>query len=209
MSLGSGARMLVLADDVPSPSWSDDRLVRACLDGDERAWNALIDKYKRLIYSVALRYHATPEDAADIFQSVCLDLFSELSRVREAGALRGWLMSVTSHAALRWRRRTVRRERVERPDIDASVVGEIQASPDADREALERAQDLRERLAQLPERCQTMLRMLFFEDPPRPYNEVAASLGLATGSIGFIRGRCLEKLRKVIDGDGNRTTRPR
>jgi RNA polymerase sigma factor (sigma-70 family) len=208
MSLRAAARTVISAD-APSPTWADDRLVRACLDGDERAWNALIDKYKRLIYSVALRYHATPPDAADIFQSVCLDLFSELSRVREAGALRGWLITVTSHTALRWRRRSVRRDLVECPDVDAALVGETQASSEADRETFERAQELREAVGRLPERCQSMLRMLFFEDPPRPYNEVAASLGLATGSIGFIRGRCLDKLRKVMADDGSSRQRAR
>jgi hypothetical protein len=40
--------------------------------------------------------------------------------------------------------------------------------------------------------------MLFFEQPPRPYNEVAQALGLATGSIGFIRGRCLGRLQKIL-----------
>ena len=64
----AAARLLVPAPDRPSPAWPDDRLVRACLEGDDRAWNALIDKYKRLIYSIALKYHATPDDAADVFQ---------------------------------------------------------------------------------------------------------------------------------------------
>jgi RNA polymerase sigma factor (sigma-70 family) len=201
-AIGSAAvRVLVGGDEPPSSAWPDERLVRACREGDERAWNALIDKYKRLIYSIALRYHATPEDAADIFQSVCLDLFSELSRLRDASALRGWLMTVASHTALRVRRRSARRDQVERPDVDASLVGETQPCSEEEREALERAQELRESVSRLPERCQAMLRMLFFEDPPRPYADVAASLGLATGSIGFIRGRCLEKLRKVIAGN--------
>ena len=52
----------------PHAGWSDERLVRACLDGDDDAWAALIDKYKRLIYSVPIKYGASPEDAADIFQ---------------------------------------------------------------------------------------------------------------------------------------------
>lgn len=206
MTPGAVARLLPIRE-APSPAWADDRLVAACLEGDERAWNALLDKYKRLIYSIALRYHASPDDAADIFQSVCLDLFSELSRVRQAAALRGWLITVTTHAALRWRRRSARRDQVERPDLDAGEIGETLPTAEDDREALERAQEMREAIARLPERCQAMIRMLFFEDPPRPYNEVAASLGLATGSIGFIRGRCLEKLKKAVtadDGPGGR-----
>lgn len=198
MSVSALARALVPREDVPAATWDDERLVRACLDGDQRAWDALIEKYKRLVFSVAMRYHASPADAADIFQSVSLELFSELARLRQPGALRGWLITVSSHTALRWRRRMVRRDQVECQDVDAAEVGETRAVAAEDREAVERAQELREAIARLPERCQAMVRMLFFEDPPRPYAEVAASLGLATGSIGFIRGRCLEKLRKAV-----------
>ncbi len=98
----------------------------------------------------------------------------------------------------------MRRDEIERPDVDAAAVGAAAALADSEREAIERAQELREAVAQLPDRCQQMLRMLFFEDPPRPYAEVAASLGLATGSIGFIRGRCLDKLKKVMTSHGFR-----
>ena len=41
--------------------------------------------------------------------------------------------------------------------------------------------------------------MLFYEQPARPYADIARSLGLAEGSIGFIRGRCLGKLRKLLE----------
>ena len=62
----------------------------------------------------------------------------------------------------------------------------------------EEEQMLRQTIADLPERCQELIRMLFFEEPSRPYDEVARTLGIATGSIGFIRQRCLEKLRKGL-----------
>jgi DNA-directed RNA polymerase specialized sigma24 family protein len=41
--------------------------------------------------------------------------------------------------------------------------------------------------------------LLFFETPPRPYTEVAAELGLAVGSIGFTRQKCLERLRGLLE----------
>jgi len=63
------------------------RLVEECLRGSEEAWNTLVDRYKNMIYSIPLRYGAPPQDAADIFQAVCLDLFNELPRLREAEAL--------------------------------------------------------------------------------------------------------------------------
>lgn len=161
MNLPGPAGLFVPGSESPSAAWPDDRLVNACLDGDERAWNVLVEKYKRLIYSIAFRYHTTAEDAADIFQSVCVELFSELARVREPAALRGWLITVTTHTALRWRRRHVRREEMERPGVDVAEAPAVDPTYDDEREALERAQDLRESIAQLPERCQAMIRMLF------------------------------------------------
>jgi hypothetical protein len=60
----------------PNVTWSDSRLIRACLTGNEHAWAALIDKYKNLMYSIPVKYGASPEDAADIFKR-CLELFSK------------------------------------------------------------------------------------------------------------------------------------
>src|SRR5438067_7670815 len=85
-------------------SWPDDRLVRACLKGDEEAWGALIDRYKNLIFSIPIKYGFTREDAADVFQSVCVDLLRELPRLREVKALPKWLIQISVHTCLRRRR---------------------------------------------------------------------------------------------------------
>jgi RNA polymerase sigma factor (sigma-70 family) len=88
-------------------AWSDERLVRRCLRGDEDAWSALIDKYKRLIYSIPIRYRAGPDDAADIFQAVCLDLFEELPRLRKVESLRSWLITVAVRKCLHRKERQI------------------------------------------------------------------------------------------------------
>jgi len=54
----------------------------------------------------------------------------------------------------------------------------------------------------LPPRCRQMITLLFFEQPPQPYQEVAERLGLARGSIGFIRGRCLKRLKRILEDKG-------
>ena len=92
----------------PDVAWSDARLIRACLNGNEQAWSALIQKYRNLIYSIPLKYGASPEDAADIFQAVCLELFSELPRLRKKAAFRSWLITVTAHQSFQWKRKTRR-----------------------------------------------------------------------------------------------------
>jgi RNA polymerase sigma factor (sigma-70 family) len=182
-------------------AWSDARLVQACLDGDEIAWAALIERYKHLIYSVPFKYRAAPEDAADIFQAVCLELFTTLPRLRTIESLRSWLLTVAAHQCFHWKQR--QRKRVEREQEldDADAVAETPMAPEI-QAALERDQTVRDAVRQLPPRCQELVRLLFFDEPAMPYKDVAARLGLATGSIGFIRGRCLKRLQHVLEDAG-------
>ena len=178
-------------------AWSDARLIRACLSGNERAWSALIEKYRNLIYSIPVKYGASPEDAADIFQPVCLELFSELPRLRKTGAFRSWLITVTAHQAYQWKRKT---RRLAEDELTAEDEGKLGMDPSPDFiEQVEREQMLRDAIARLPARCQEMIRMLFYQEPQVSYREVAQRLGLATGSIGFIRGRCLKRLQRTLE----------
>lgn len=179
-------------------AWSDERLVRECLAGNEEAWSALIDKYKKLIYSIPLKWNLSRDDANDIFQAVCVDLYSELSRLREPRALPKWLIQTTLHKCARLKQKQSR-------FVDDEITDDLMPSgPGADRivEEVEREQILRDAISGVPARCAQMIRMLFFESPSRPYNQIARELGLATGSIGFIRGRCLDKLRKQLEALG-------
>lgn len=182
-------------------SWTDERLVKECSRGNEAAWSALIEKYKNLIFSIPIKQGFSQEDAGEIFQAVCFDLLSELPRLREAKALPKWLIQNASHKCFHWRRRNARFL----PGEDADLVSTLQ-TPDKTAEALiqevEEEQILREALAKLTPRCAEMIQMLFFETPALPYEEIARKLGLATGSIGFVRGRCLDRLRKTLEAAG-------
>ena len=186
----------------PDASWTDERLVRACLDGDERAWAALIDKYENLIFSIPLKFGASRADAADMLQAVCLELFSELPRLRQSAALRGWLTTVTAHKASRWKQRRVRRAEQELTEFDENRL-EMTApiAPELIEQA-EREQLVRDAVTALSSRCREIIRLLFYEQPPVPYKDLAERLGLATGSIGFIRGRCLASLQRALEKAG-------
>jgi len=180
---------------------SDEQLIKGCLKGDAEAWAALIDKYKNLIYSIPVKLNMH-QDAADIFQAVCVDLLSELPRLREHRALPKWLMQTCYHKCLHHRRVAGRHvelepEEAEKPthDGDSALAEDMLVQ-------LEKEQMLREVISEMPERCGRMIRMLFFETPSRPYDEVARELGLATGSIGFIRGRCLAQMKKQLEKRG-------
>jgi RNA polymerase sigma factor (sigma-70 family) len=174
----------------------DSQLVHACVAGDEHAWAALIEKYKRLIYSIPIRYGIDRENAAEIFQSVCVELFCELRKIRKAESIKWWLITVTARKCLRWKNRRG-------AEINVDDVGCIDLiySSDAAPEILQQAareQYLRDSIAELSSRCRELIQLLFYVNPPLPYAEIARKLGLATGSIGFIRGRCLGKLRNKL-----------
>jgi RNA polymerase sigma factor (sigma-70 family) len=182
-------------------AWSDERLVRECRKGNQAAWSALIEKYKNLIFSIPIKFGLPREDAADIFQAVCVDLLSSLPKLREPKAIAKWLMQTSFHKCLRWKR-----DRLNLVDDLELLDGAHNAgSDDLPEEMLhqvQREQSVREALAALPPRCGRMVSMLFFDDPPRPYEQVAKELGLASGSIGFIRGRCLKKMRQLLEEKG-------
>jgi RNA polymerase sigma factor (sigma-70 family) len=133
---------------------------------------------------------------------VCLEWFSELPRLRNTAALRSWLITVTAHQAFHWKRR--QRAHAEREAVGVDADGVYAAAPlrPDEIEQLEQEQMLRDAVAQLPPRCRKMIGLLFFTDPPLPYRDVAKRLGLAVGSIGFIRGRCLQRLQKSLQRMG-------
>jgi DNA-directed RNA polymerase specialized sigma24 family protein len=81
-------------------------LVRGCILGDQRAWEALIGKYKRLIFSIPMiTYGARPEDAADVFQAVCIEVLHSLPQLKSAGSLRAWLITVTLRQSYGWKKK--------------------------------------------------------------------------------------------------------
>jgi RNA polymerase sigma factor (sigma-70 family) len=177
-------------------AWDDTRLVKECLAGNEEAWSLLIDKYKALIYSIPSKYGLPSHESADVFQSTCMELLTRLPELREPRALPKWLMQVAHHQCYRLKRqqqRLVSRDAEpnlpdpETPAIAESLVQQTQEE-----------QMLREAMGGLTPQCRRLVELLFFETPPRPYTEVAAELGLALGSIGFTRQKCIERLRRNL-----------
>lgn len=192
----------------PKSLRDDPELVRECLRGSEAAWFALIDKYKKLIYSVPIKYGLSRDDATDIFQAVCLEMLSELPKLRKPRALPKWIIQIAMHKCFHHKRQLLRVSTAgSAEDMMEAMTEDVRqrsAFPIAEkilREA-EEEQTFRDAIASLPPRCQQLVHMLFFEEPARPYQKIAAELGLAPGSIGFIRQRCLDKLRAKLEQAG-------
>jgi RNA polymerase sigma factor (sigma-70 family) len=181
----------------PEAKWNDTRLVKECLSGDEAAWAQLIDKYKALIYSIPIKYNLPPQEAADVFQSTCVELLVRLPELREPRALPKWLMQVAHHECYRVKRLSKRV--VSRDSEENSPEPEVPPIAESLVQQTQEEQMLREAIAVLTPQCRRLVEMLFFESPSRPYAEVAAELGLALGSIGFTRQKCIERLRRRLE----------
>jgi RNA polymerase sigma factor (sigma-70 family) len=180
-----------------APAWTDARLVKECLRGNENAWSLLIDKYKALIYSIPVKYGLPPHEASEVFQSTCVELLTRLPDLREPRALPKWLMQVAHHECYRWKRQ---QQRLVSRDGDAELPEpEVPPIAEALMQQVQEEQFLREAIASLSPQCRRLVELLFFESPARPYTEIAREMGLAVGSIGFTRQKCVERLRRKLD----------
>ena len=168
---------------------SDHDLIQRCLEQEQDAWKELIGRYQRLIYSVARSFCPQPEDTADIFQQVCLEMHRTLHQLRNEETLPAWLITVT-------RRRTYAFLRNQKPEVP---IEDFDAAVDAGVESLAQEFELERAMARLPDRCERLLRLLYFDVAEPSYVDIAQKMTMPVASIGPTRARCLEKLKRLID----------
>src|SRR6185503_11825907 len=145
---------------VDSPA-SDEALLAACQRGDQAAWNALVDRYSALIYSIPLKHGLSEQDAADVFQSVCMTLLEKMTSIRDPRGLPAWIITTTTRqcwAVLRQHNREVARTGgPEAVDLDAADPADPDPLPEEEILALERQHMVRSALGQLPPNCRLLL----------------------------------------------------
>jgi RNA polymerase sigma factor (sigma-70 family) len=168
-------------------------LVTHAQHGDQQAWDTLVERYAPLVWSICRRHRLSGADADDVGQTVWLHLVAQLDKLRDPAALPGWLATTT-------RRECSRLRRARRPPA-AGHVGDAENIPDSQTRKVEhdlliaeRRAALRDALIGLPPRSQQLIDLLI-QDPPVPYTQISATLGIPVGSIGPTRRRCLQKLR--------------
>ena len=170
-------------------------LVTRARNGDQQAWDALVERYAPLIWSICRSHRLGGADADDVGQSVWLQLVDQLDRIRDPAALPGWLATTTRRECVRVLRAT-HGPRAPGQVPGAGNIPDHQAQA-AEQELLaaERHAALREAFTDLPPGDQRLITLLI-EDPPVPYAQISARLGIPVGSIGPNRRRCLDKLRR-------------
>lgn len=177
-------------------------LVPAAAEGDQHAWDAIVDRFLPLVGAVVRAHRLSAADGDDVSQTVWLRLVEHLGDLREPAALPGWIRTTTRNECLRLlgvRGRTVPVDPTESGRLDggspSALDTAVVADLDVDLLAAERAASLREALAELPAARRDLL-LLLLADPPVGYEEISRRLGIAIGSIGPTRARALDQLRR-------------
>ena len=177
---------------------SPTHLIESCRQQDPLAWNELVTRYERLVYTVPLRYGLTKAEADDVFQSVWLALFDHLPSLEQPERVSAWLVTTAQRAC--WdRRRGADYEKEAGVAVDTLVdtpweeeTGEEMIVQYEQQSAVRRA------LARLEDRCRQLLGFLYYTVEKPDYATIAEKIGIPVGSIGPIRARCLEKLRREM-----------
>jgi RNA polymerase sigma factor (sigma-70 family) len=179
-----------------SHEWTDEEVLHACREGNARAWRELVRRYTRLVLGIARTMGLQADDADEVFQLTFSTLYRSLARLRQPDRIEAWLVTASRRATLRLLRDRRRHLRL----AERHAAGAVEASaPPAD----EQIEMLREReraaraLRSLAEPCRTLLTAMFSDDRTS-YRELASRLGLAVGSLGSQRARCLERLRRRL-----------
>lgn len=178
-----------------SPPVSASFLVSRAKMGDKEAWDALVERYASLIWFTCRRYRLNGADAEDVAQCVWLQLVEHVGTIRDPAALPGWLVTTTRRECARVLRSAHRTQPGDHaPDFE-HIAEQMSRTAEEEVLAAERHAALREALTDLPPAWQRLMAMLA-ADPPVPYAEISSRLGIAVGSIGPTRARCLDRIRR-------------
>ncbi len=182
-------------------SKSDAGLVERCREGDQTAWDTLVDRYQRLIFAIPRRAGLSEEQAADVFQEVFLTLVEKIDAIEQPEKIRSWIVTTAKFktwGVIRGSKGFYSPETEE--EMEAEMAAIADKSPLADDMLIELEEQhlIRSALKLLEERCRQILSMIYLCDPAASYAEVAIAIGVGETSISPLRSRCLKKLEKVL-----------
>jgi RNA polymerase sigma factor (sigma-70 family) len=182
---------------------SDTDLVLACRRGDETAWETLVGRYQRLIYTIPRRAGLNEDLSSDVFQEVFATLFEKLDGLEQPERLKAWLVTTAKRKTWRLISRENSSKRFEDDEEADALKGnnlpDNAPLPDEVLIQLEEQHQVRTAVASLDERCHKLLTLLFYQPEPLSYSEIAAHIGATEGSIGPTRARCLKKLLRLLE----------
>ena len=183
--------------DLAAESTGD--LVRKASKSDERAWAELINRFGPMVLRVAQRSGLNASDAADVHQATWLQLIRCADQVRDPDRIGGWLATTARRQSQRVAVARCRQTPSSNPVADYSSGDDVESVVlnDHYEPALERA------LGRLPAPYRQVLRLLTSDRTPS-YDDVAKAMGVPVGSIGPMRLRALQMLRRDPELQANR-----
>lgn len=196
------ARDLVAEVPAARAPWREDAaldvasVVRHAAEGDQRAWERLVELYGRLVWAMTREFRLAESDAADVVQTTWMRLLEHIDRLDHPERVGSWLAATARNECLR---SLARHKRIVLVQDDVTLMSDLVSGPEVDERLLaeERAQAVHKAMSHLPGRWQRLLQLLM-ADPPVSYAEISDLLGIPIGSIGPTRGRCLEALRGLL-----------
>jgi len=174
------------------------RLVRRAAEGEQRAWNELVEQFSGLVWGTARAHRLSDADAAEVSQTTWLRLIENIDRLHDPARVGAWLATTARRESIQQLHRTSR-VIVGADELPSQVSDE--PAPGAALLTDERDIALWSALARLPVRDRRLLRMLM-ADPRPSYTEISAALGMPIGSIGPTRARALDRLRSEAQRSG-------
>jgi RNA polymerase sigma-70 factor (ECF subfamily) len=180
----------------------EDALIARCLVGDTEGFRPLVERHKRVVFSVALRMLGSRADAEDVSQQAFVDAFAALDRFHSDGrpnAFSTWLLSIAVNRAkdvLKSKKRTEQPLESEVPGADAMFAHEPR-SPETSAANAERRAALEWALLEVPPKYREVLVLKDVEE--LPYEEIRAILGLpiTTLKIRVVRARAM--MREALE----------
>jgi RNA polymerase sigma factor (sigma-70 family) len=185
-------------DGEPGQHSEPGALFVAARDGDRVAFAELVRQLTPLLWQVARSQRLDRDSSVDAVQTGWLELLGAMDAIREPNAVVGWLVTVVRREA--WRLRRTGGTEVLEPEPLLTEVANGEPGPEDQVIERDRRARLWAAVDALPERCRTLLRIVAFVQRPE-YSVVSKALGMPVGSIGPNRGRCLDRLRRLLLSD--------
>ncbi|MBX3001445.1 MAG: RNA polymerase sigma factor [Caldilineaceae bacterium] len=189
------------------------QLVERCLNGDDDAWQELVERYANLVHSVPVRYGLTAMEVDDVGQEIFLILAQSLHQIEDPERLPSWLVTTARRATWRVIQKRDREQLIDSIHTDEVDTLSTDSSPLASGQILGASlptieelldgwsyqEAIGQGLKHLEERCRTLIHFLFLDRDEPSYEEISSRLRMPLGSIGPTRNRCLHKLRLILE----------
>jgi len=167
-------------------------IVRYRDTGDRAAFDELVHRYERELYSYLRRYLDDAEMAEDVFQSTFLQLHLKCDKYETDRKFRPWLYTIATNQAIDAQRRNKRHRMVsldrrngQGKDDDVGALLELlvggEPGPVAQLEGLERRNWVRQTIATLPEPLRAAITLIYYQG--MKYREAAEVLAVPVGTV--------------------------